>query len=282
MRNDFILLVLSYNHPTNVLSLETLKKTNYDGNWALVVGEDDPQLENYKKLYPEEHLAIFNKNDYKKDVDLCDQGGSDKIGLYARLACFDIAKSRGFKYFLEFDDDYIEYRYRVEYEGKLNYCWTTHITECFEAAVEFLENNKLVQSVAFAQGGDFICDLNAIEHPMEKCMNSWFCAVDRPIKFNGRMNDDVNAYVNGRCNGQLFLTCPYVCIKQKPTQSAGTGMSDIYKDNGTYKKTLYTIIQHPTGVKVQMLGMTYYRLHHNVKKEFLYPCLISSQYKKTP
>ena len=24
---------------------------NYDGNWALVVGEDDPQLENYKKLY---------------------------------------------------------------------------------------------------------------------------------------------------------------------------------------------------------------------------------------
>ena len=145
MRNDFILLVLSYNHPTNVLSLETLKKTNYDGNWALVVGEDDPQLENYKKLYPEEHLAIFNKNDYKKDVDLCDQGGSDKIGLYARLACFDIAKSRGFKYFLEFDDDYVEYRYRVEYEGKLNYCWTTHITECFEAAVEFLENNKLVQ-----------------------------------------------------------------------------------------------------------------------------------------
>ena len=33
MRNDFILLVLSYNRPTNVLSLETLKKTNYDGNW---------------------------------------------------------------------------------------------------------------------------------------------------------------------------------------------------------------------------------------------------------
>ena len=91
-----------------------------------------------------------------------------------------------------------------------------------------------------------------------------------------------NAYVNGRCNGQLFLTCPHVCIKQKPTQSAGTGMADIYKDNGTYKKTLYTIIQHPTGVKVQMMGLTYYRLHHNVKKEFLYPCLISSQYKKTP
>ena len=71
MRNDFILLVLSYNHPTNVLSLETLKKTNYDGNWALVVGEDDPQLENYKKLYPEEQKYYENllkevcKNKYK-------------------------------------------------------------------------------------------------------------------------------------------------------------------------------------------------------------------------
>ena len=69
MRNDFILLVLSYNHPTNVLSLETLKKTNYDGNWALVVGEDDPQLENYKKLYPDGYQYTQFKHYFKQWLD---------------------------------------------------------------------------------------------------------------------------------------------------------------------------------------------------------------------
>ena len=53
-------------------------------------------------------------------------------------------------------------------------------------------------TLAMAQRGDFVGgkenDILKGEKMKRKAMNSFICSVDRPFKFVGRINEDVNTY----------------------------------------------------------------------------------------
>ena len=154
MRNDFAIIILSYNRANSFYTLKTLTKAGYTGKYYIVVSDDDPMLVEYKKYYGNK-LIIFNKQDIKPYCDTYDNSGSDKIVLYARNICFDIAKQLGLKYFLELDDDYIELAYRYPKDGKLKICNIKEFDKIVDIFIDFL-NDTNATSVAFAQHGDFI------------------------------------------------------------------------------------------------------------------------------
>ena len=101
-----------------------------------------------------------------------------------------------------------------------------------------------------------------------KCMNSFVCRTATPIDFKGTMNEDVAAYTANGQTGVLMLTCNQVSIRMNATQSTDGGMSEYYRETGTYVKTAYSIITSPSCVVVGYLedhsGHGGGRVHHNV------------------
>ena len=207
MRNDFAIFIMSYNRANNIATLHTLSKANYTGKYYIVISDDDPQINTYKSLYKDK-LYIFNKEEVEKSLDTYDNNGSKACILYARNYCFTLAKKLKLKYFLEFDDDYIELAYRYPLDNKLKICNIKEFDKIVDIFIDFL-NETNATSVAFAQHGDFIGGVqnDFIKNRIKrKAMNSFFCRTDRPFQFVGRINEDVNTYVKLGSTGVLFLT----------------------------------------------------------------------------
>ena len=282
MRNDFAIFIMSYNRANNIATLRTLEKANYTGQYYIIVGDDDPQLEQYKRLYPD-HLQIFNKAKIAPMFDMYDNNGSQACIVYARNYCFILAKQLQLKYFLEFDDDYIELAYRYPQDGKLKICNIKEFDKIVDICIDFLEDTGAL-SIAFAQHGDFIGGVqnDFIEKRLKrKAMNSFFCKTDNPFTFVGRINEDVNPYVGLGKTGGLFLTFCDVSLKQKHTQQNLGGMTETYIEGGTYLKSFYTLLANPNCVKIDGMGDKHIRLHHKINWNHAVPKIISDKYKKS-
>lgn len=119
-----------------------------------------------------------------------------EIIVYARNVCFELAKKLGKRFFLELDDDYTSFEYRFVEDGKLKGKKIKSIDSIFLAFIDFLKNTP-TKTIAFAQGGDLIggAGCGRIEQGLlRKAMNSFFCDTEKPFKFIGRVNEDVNTY----------------------------------------------------------------------------------------
>lgn len=175
MRDDFAIFIMSYNRAENIATLRTLEKANYTGKYYIIISDDDPQIEKYKEIYKEK-LYIFNKDEIEPMFDTYDNGGSKSCIIYARNYCFLLAKELGLKYFLQFDDDYIELAYRYPKDGKLKICNIKEFDKIVDITIDFLEDTGAL-TVAFAQHGDFIGGLNndfLTTRVKRKAMNSFF------------------------------------------------------------------------------------------------------------
>lgn len=111
-------------------------------------------------------------------------------------------------------------------------------------------------------------------------MNTFFCDVEKPFKFIGRINEDVNTYTRLGSVGWLGLTITDGQINQKQTQANKGGMSNVYLDSGTYLKSFYSVIGMPSAVKISEMGDKNKRIHHNVEWERCVPMILNEMYKK--
>lgn len=281
MRNDFAVMIICHGRAENTPTFVTLRRYGYTGRIIIVCDDEDEDLPNYQKIYPE--VEVFSKQEVLKYTDPMDNKHDMRCAVYARNACFDIAERLGLEYFAEFDDDYISNPYRWEEDGVLYRSVRANLDEVFEAYLEFMETSEEIYSVAFGQPGDFIGGVGSRLHQKKyrrKCMNSWICKTSRRFTFNGTMNDDMLTYSVYGMRGKIFLTFDFIMIDQPETQQVEGGMTDMYLGAGTYQKTWYSIMCCPSFVKAGMMGDRYYRIHHSVDHESAYPMIISSRYRK--
>lgn len=282
MRDDFCVFILSYKRANNMYTIDSLKNSNYSGKYFIVLGDDDPTISEYIEKYGRENILIFNKEYQASIVDTCDNFNRRKVILYARNYCFDIAKNLGYKYFLQLDDDYTGFEYRYEEDDKFKILKVEEFDKLVDIMIDFLEETN-AYTVAFGQGGDFIGGKDsslAKAKIKRKAMNSFFCSTERPFKFFGSINEDVNTYCKLGSQGKLFMTIRDVSLKQKNTQSTKGGMTDEYLDNGTYIKSFYSIITNPSCVKIFGMETTNSRIHHRVNWNTAVPKILSDRYKK--
>jgi hypothetical protein len=181
------------------------------------------------------------------------------------------------------DDDYSEFLHRWPEKDKLMSCKITDMNGVFETFLEFLENT-VTYSIALSQGGDFIGGAKGgiAKQGMwaRKAMNSFICDTQRRFWFRGTMNDDVNTYIMLGNLGKLFFTNGYCQLLQEQTQKNPGGITELYKDNGTYIKSFYSIIGMPSCVKIIQMGNTHLRIHHAIKWENCVPKIIREEHKK--
>lgn len=281
MRNNFAVFILTHERPHKQLTIKTLEKCNYTGKYYLVIDTEDKDADEYKRLYGDKVLQ-FDKRDISRLFDTADTFDDRRAIVYARNVCWQFAKQLNLDYFLELDDDYTEFRFRKEIDGVLRTIYCRHIDDVFEAMLDFLDTAN-ISTVALAQTGDFIGGTDSAVFKKglaRKAMNSFFCRTDRPFYFRGRVNEDVNTYVNLGNKGQLLFTVAECSLDQLQTQSNQGGMTDLYLDSGTYVKSFYSIIFNPNCVKIGMMGMSNKRIHHKIYWNYCTPQIISEKYKK--
>lgn len=282
MRNsDFVAFILTHGRPNAVHTYESLKKAGYTGRIVIVIDNEDKKASEYYDRFGEE-VYMFDKLAVSKTFDNADNFKDRRAIVYARNVCFDIAKELGITYFIELDDDYMEFWYK--YDSKGSYCnrRIKNLDSIFDSLLEYYISIP-AKSIAIAQNGDFIGGAEndfAFSRRRRKCMNTFICSTERPFKFVGRINEDVNTYTWGASVGALFMTIPQVAINQLTTQKNKGGMTDIYLDNGTYIKSFYSIMFQPSSVKIRLMGNSHPRLHHNINWGTTVPMIIEEKFKK--
>ena len=285
MRNkDFAVFILSYGRADKVFTYDILRKCGYTGKIYLLCSTDDTTLHKYRELYGDD-VIVFDKSDYKGTFDIGDNFDQDNVVVYARNANFDIAKNLGLTHFLQLDDDYVNFQYKIPKPDILDSKRPKDFDKIFDLYIDILKTTPTT-SIAFAQGGDFIGGKdNAFfwrhtDGRKRKLMNCFFNAVDKPYKFYGRINEDVNCYVHNGKNGMIFLTHPFMSMVQPQTQTNSGGLTEFYLNNGTYVKSFYTLLFNPSAVEIRTMGHVHRRLHHSIKWKQALPQIIPQEYKK--
>ena len=278
---NFAVLILTHGRADRVVTVNTLRKCGYTGDIYIVIDDQDSDEDEYYRRYGDKVIK-FCKSEEAKRSDVMDQDDDMRIVLYARNVCHDIAKQLGLEYFLELDDDYNEFRFRLDRNGVFTSIYMKHLDDLFDAMIDFLEVSGAV-TVAMAQLGDFIGGTGSSvwqKQLARKAMNSFFCKTDRPFKFLGRINEDVNAYTLLSSQGKLFFTVARATLNQEATQQNAKGLTDVYLKYGTYVKSFYTVMCMPSAAMVQILNTNHKRIHHKILWDRCTPQIISDRYRK--
>lgn len=280
-RDDFAAFILSHGRPVDVgRTINALHRSGYTGRWYIVLDTDDTTAEDYKARWGAEHILRFDKDD--AHTDMADNGGSRAVIVYARNACEHLARELGLSYYIQLDDDYLDFRHRFHEDDTLKSIRTRRMDDVLQTFVDFLDESNAL-TVAFGQGGDYLGGYERKfyrEGLSRKAMNSHICKVGRPVQFVGRVNEDVNTYVHRGNQGELILTVSDFSLNQVQTQASDGGMTGTYLSDGTYAKSFYTVLFCPSAVKVYAMNTTNPRLHHTIKWDHAVPKILSDRHRK--
>jgi len=281
----FAVFILTHGRPNKVITYETLRKSGYTGDIYLVCDDEDKTLDQYKKNYGNK-VIVFSKKDYKGKFDIMDNFEGNKVIVFARNACYDIARRLGLDYFFEYEDDYTEFRYRKIDKEKLRSFFIKDMDKILGLMIDCLEETNSC-TIAFAQAGDFIGGAFGTfsTNPYKrKAMNTFVFKVNENTKndlmFIGRMNDDVNTYLTQGKIGKLFFQKRELCMTQLQTQSNAGGNTEAYKDFGTYVKSFYSVMAEPSCCRIGVMGSVEKRIHHTISWKNAVPKILSEQHKK--
>lgn len=285
MHKKFAIFILTHGRPDRVVTLKTIKATDYAGDIYLVCDDEDEALQEYKERYGS-MVRVFCKEEWLRRSDTMDNLIEPRsVILAARNYCFELATQLGLDAFLELDDDYTEIAIKRQQGSKFT---ETRVKKGFnricEEYITLLNTHEWILSVCFAQGGDYIGgpqNANICKHGwwLPKGMNAFFCSTKKPFSFIGRINEDVNTYVTAPKRGEMLITLADVLIKQGRTQSNAGGMTDTY-NYGTYTKSMYTVLCAPSAVQVRTIGTSHPRLHHHIKWNAVAPKIISDRHRR--
>ena len=284
MRDDFCVFIISHNRAGNVATYDALDRYNYTGDKYIVIDDED-DIQDYKDEYSEDTVIYLSNDGALPETDRGDNFEKHDTPLYTRNQLWDLADELGYEYFLVLDDDYTNIQYRFDNEFKYNPSTTRDFDAYVEPAIEYLEKAG-IDTLCMAQGGDFIGGSEAAlaqsVQTKRKAMNSFLCKTDRPFKFRGTMNDDVNTYVRAAQYGRLFLTANLMSIEQGSTQQNEGGITDLYKAEGTYMKSFYTILYSPSCTSLRELsGRSADRIHHSISWRNAVPKIVPESAKNT-
>lgn len=280
---DYCVFILSYGRADKVKTYHELRSEGYTGEIRVVISDDDPQLGEYQARFKDE-LITFNRKKALEvtKTDMMDQMEDLSGVILARNYLFTLASEQGFTHFLELDDDYVRFEFRFPSGKQLLTQKIKNLDRAFEATFDFLDRSGAL-TIAWSQGGDLIGGLsggNYTKKILRKAMNSFFCRVDRPFKFFGRINEDTNMYCYYGSRGKLIMQITDIDVDQTTTQTVEHGMTDIYLDYGTYLKSFYSVMIQPSSVLVKQMGVVNFRWHHQIEWNATVPKILSNRYKK--
>lgn len=280
--NNYAVFILSHGRANDVKTVKMLEEGNYTGEWFIVIDDEDKDEAIYKEKYGD-HIIQFCKKEVADRTDTCDLDTDRRVGVFARNFIIEEAKRRGYKYHLQLDDDFYVLDYRYVKNGKSCTKKCTQFDKLFDAMVEFLETTPTVW-LSFGLSSYYLGGLkgkNFREGLVRKTMGSFFMNTYKAPKFFCRMNDDITTNVFNTFRGELMFTVMPIQVQTPPTQQEAGGMTDIYKENGTYRKSFYSLMAAPSFVMISRQGRIDMRVHHEIKWNSCAPKILNEKWRKT-
>ncbi len=280
---DFAVFILTHGRPDKVHTFKTLNRHGYTGKVYIVIDDADAKRQDYVDKFGDK-VIMFSKSEIAETFDSGDNFKERRTIIYARNACFEIAKKMGIKWFVQLDDDYSRFQFKFDEEYNYKETPIKNLDKAFGLMLVYYQSIN-AHAIALAQNGDFIggADAYYVEYGpklLRKCMNTFFLSTERPFRFIGKVNEDINTYTRMGSTGALFLTVLNLAITQKPTQSSSGGMTETYLDNGTYVKSFYTVMYMPSAAKIALMGPSSKRLHTNISWKHAVPKILHEKYRK--
>ena len=257
----------------------TLEKMGYPGQWFIVCGNNDETLPEYRERWGG-HVLVFDWHDEITRTDTLDNFGFEGMASGAcpvRNATARISRGRGELRHWQLDDDYTSFRH-------VNAELTKNVR--FESGREFQ-----IWLLAFAEFG-YRASLRNIGFPPAseaypdhgKTFGSRvFNAHNLPSEeglfepWVSRMNDDTINAINVYRHGGREMSLRCMNMLMPPTQSEKGGLSDIYKLEGTVRKSAYPVLVAPVAAK---LVVRFGRYHHRIDWGKLVPKVVSDEYER--
>ena len=281
-KKDFAIFILSHGRANEILTVNTLNRQHYTGKYYIVIDNEDDQEDLYRKKFGDK-IIQFDKKAQAEKTDTGDLDNDRRVGVFARNAIQDIADNMGYKYHLQLDDDFSGFVFRYPKGEKLGSSPVKYLDEILKSVVEFFEDTN-IDALSFSLPADF---MGGVESPklkaglFPKTMGTFFMKRDKKRYFRMRMNDDITTCLLNNRIGNLFLTIAPIMVDTPGTQDMAGGMTDIYVENGTYRKSYYSVMNCPSFVKIyafrNKLGT---RLHHQVEWDYANPKILNERYKK--
>jgi hypothetical protein len=258
----------------------TLTNMNYMGEWFIVCGNNDETIPEYQKNWGKDRILFFDWYEEVKKSDLLDNFGVEKMSSGAvpvRNAIREISEKRGELRHWQFDDDYEFF---------------THTRENFKSNFAIREGKffekQLYKLAKYAHEADLANVGFCLGHeafPVEarnvsrRVFNTHNLPskIDKFVDWKGRLNDDLINALDVFGQGKVEMSFKFIHLKPAPTQSEQGGLSDLYKQEGTVRKTAYAILKYPNVVK---LTIKFGRYHHQANWEKITPKVIRETYAK--
>lgn len=276
--------ILSYKRAENVKTAGALRKAGYTGDIYIVCDDTDDTVPRYKEVFGEDKVIVFNKAIVRQHMDVGDNFPDMRAVVFARHASHVIAKAMGYSHYMQLDDDYTSFWHMRDGRGAFKKLRMTNLDKVLDAMLDYAIAGNF-DAFAPAQGGDFIGGKDNTYTRrnwmlIRKTMQLFIIPTAKPLRWAGRMNEDVSTYICGGLRGGLFGSVPMVDLEQPTTQAVDGGMSEIYREQGTYVKTFYSIMQAPSCMRVAEVGTAYRRLHHRTNWNNAVPKILDEKYRK--
>ena len=112
--DNFAIFILTHGRPKNIKTISALKKHGYTGRLYLIIDNEDKYISKYKVIHGLSKVIVFDKKAMADKIDEGNNFDERRTITHARNACFEIAEKLGLKYFLQLDDDYTAFEYRID------------------------------------------------------------------------------------------------------------------------------------------------------------------------
>lgn len=280
---QFAVFILSHGRANNLMTVNMLKSGGYSGDYYVVIDDEDDQEKIYREKFGD-HVIQFNKKEWAEKTDTGDLDTDRRVGVFARNAIQDIARDMGYKYHLQLDDDFtgIAIRYPSGKGNKLGHHRVSDLDRLFCFMIDFMESTD-VAWVSFALSSDYLggADNKRFASGLfPKTMGSFLMRADEPIPFRMRMNDDITTCIMSWNVGIPNFSIMSLQVETPPTQHMSGGMTDAYIDNGTYRKSFYSVMCCPSFVKIGKQGITNFRIHHMISWNNCIPKILNEKWRK--
>lgn len=268
--------VISKGRP-DCITAKMLTRIGYPGEWFIVCGNNDEALPEYRERWGE-RVLVFDWYEQVKHTDTMDNFGFENMASGAcpvRNATAEISRRRGELRHWQLDDDYVSFAGYDTATGKNVRMTGDELYRCMLAIAELahecgLGNAGFPPSTREVMPG---CErtfgrrvFNAHNLPSGgKLFEPWVA----------RMNDDLINAINMWRHGKAEMTMRFMSMNMPPTQSETGGLSQLYKDEGTVRKTAYAVMACPCAVS---LTEKFGRYHHHARWDLITPKIVSDEH----
>ena len=151
--SNFAYFIASYGKPEYIPTLEALHRSNVKYPIYIVVGTDDPKLDEYRGRY--DNLLIFDKDELHIDA-IGTYKTKKKICTYSRLAVHEAAMIMGIRYVGYMFDDIQKFRFRYDDNGHIRGINNPPLDKIVDLYIKLLNSSDDIYIVGPPQSSYYI------------------------------------------------------------------------------------------------------------------------------